>query len=216
MMARPRSCGGDLREHRDGGLAGRYREAAQPQGIPSPRAGTRNKRSGWGAGTIRAILYNERYIGVWRFKERQWVKRRQHKRLPRPRDASEVMTMERLAAIIDARPGRDPPRLTRSASVHGPRRDPRCDAHRTNYLFSGILTCGEWKAHDDQRWLVVSLNYSCATNRTKGTCQQRTLDQGADRSDPHPRCDPRTPHEPDGIAHVRKVVAEYLRTTRGT
>jgi len=23
----------------------------------------------WGASTIRAILYNERYIGVWRFKE---------------------------------------------------------------------------------------------------------------------------------------------------
>ena len=44
------------------------------EGLPSPRAGTRHKRWGWGPSTIRAMLYNERYAGIWRFKERQWVK----------------------------------------------------------------------------------------------------------------------------------------------
>jgi hypothetical protein len=45
---------------------------------------------------MRAMLYNERYAGVWRFKERQWVKALgSNKRTPRPRDASEVITQER-------------------------------------------------------------------------------------------------------------------------
>lgn len=44
------------------------------EGIPSPRIGTRYKGFGWGASTIRVMLHNERYIGTWRFKERQWVK----------------------------------------------------------------------------------------------------------------------------------------------
>src|SRR5687768_15493604 len=74
------------------------------EGIPSPRAGTRHKRMGWGASTIRAILHNERYAGVWKFKERQWVKAPgSNKRTPKQRDASEVITMERPELrIVDA------------------------------------------------------------------------------------------------------------------
>src|SRR5689334_6050917 len=54
------------------------------------------KRFGWGASTSRAILYNERYAGVRRFKERQWVKvPGTNRRQPQPRNAVEVMTMER-------------------------------------------------------------------------------------------------------------------------
>jgi DNA invertase Pin-like site-specific DNA recombinase len=40
-------------------------------GIPSPRVGSRHKNFGWGSSTIRAILYNERYVGTWRFKEKR-------------------------------------------------------------------------------------------------------------------------------------------------
>src|ERR1044071_6105858 len=72
--------------------------------IPSPRVGSRHKCFGWGASTIRAILYNERYAGVWRFKERQWVKvPGTNRRQPQARNAADVMTMERPELrIIDA------------------------------------------------------------------------------------------------------------------
>ena len=37
------------------------------------------------------MLYNERYAGTWRFKERQWVKvPGTNKRRPRPRAAEDV------------------------------------------------------------------------------------------------------------------------------
>lgn len=43
-------------------------------GVPSPRVGQRHKAFGWSGSTVRVMLRNERYIGVWKFKEREWVK----------------------------------------------------------------------------------------------------------------------------------------------
>src|SRR5439155_26485094 len=66
------------------------------EGIPSPRIGTRHRWSGWCVGTVREMLRNERYIGVWRFKEMQWVKvPGSNRRLPRKRPASETMVRAR-------------------------------------------------------------------------------------------------------------------------
>jgi DNA invertase Pin-like site-specific DNA recombinase len=62
------------------------------EGILSPRIGTRHRWSGWSVGTVREMLRNERYIGVWRFKTMQWVKvPGTNRRLPRKRPASEAM-----------------------------------------------------------------------------------------------------------------------------
>ena len=42
------------------------------------------------------MLRNERYIGVWKFKEREWVKvPGTNRRQPRARNAAEVMVMPR-------------------------------------------------------------------------------------------------------------------------
>ena len=92
-----------FRESRKGRSLATIAHGLNKDGVPSPRVGSRHKAFGWGASTIRAILYNERYIGVWRFKERQWVKvPGTNKRLPRPRNASEVMVQHRPdLAIVD-------------------------------------------------------------------------------------------------------------------
>ncbi len=91
-------------ESRDGRSLATIAHGLNRDGIPSPRVGTRHTAFGWGASTIRAILYNERYAGVWRFKERQWVKvPGTNRRVPRPRAAAEVIVQPRPElAIIDA------------------------------------------------------------------------------------------------------------------
>jgi len=91
-------------EYHDGGALHRIARALNLEGIPSPRVGSKHKYYGWGASTIRAILYNEKYAGTWRFKERQWVKvPGTNKRRPRTRAADEVITIERPdRRIIDA------------------------------------------------------------------------------------------------------------------
>jgi site-specific DNA recombinase len=58
-------------ESRDGRSLTTIAHGLNRDGIPSPRVGSKHKCFGWGSSTIRAILYNERYAGVWRFKERQ-------------------------------------------------------------------------------------------------------------------------------------------------
>ncbi|MBK7197540.1 MAG: recombinase family protein [Myxococcales bacterium] len=50
-------------DYRQGGALNRIARALNVEGIPSPRAGSRHKRFGWGLSTIRAMLYNERYAG---------------------------------------------------------------------------------------------------------------------------------------------------------
>jgi hypothetical protein len=66
------------------------------EGVPPPRAHTKHRRKGWVASTIREILRNEAYIGVWRFKRKQWRKIpetpiRRYRLRPEP----DVMTRQR-------------------------------------------------------------------------------------------------------------------------
>lgn len=161
-------------EYRDGGALNRIARALNREGIPSPRAGSKHKRFGWGASTIRAILYNEKYTGTWRFKERQWVKvPGTNKRRPRARAADEVMSIERPdLRIIDAELWTAV--QERLAAVH--RKYTRDDAERvespwkTTYLLSGILICDECGFP-----LTVyggsTRYYRCNTNYSKGTCK---------------------------------------------
>lgn len=161
-------------EYRDGGAFHRIARDLNREGIPSPRAGTKHTRYGWGASTIRAILYNERYAGTWRFKERQWVKvPGTNKRRPRPRAADEVMTIERPELrIID-------PELwnavqTKLKAIHSkytkPGTERIANPRRNSYLLSGVLVCDECgfpltMYGGRQRF------YRCSTHHTKGLCK---------------------------------------------
>ena len=58
----------------DGRSLNAIARALHEDGVPPPRANTRHRRKGWVDVTIRCFLHNEKYAGVWRYKERQWVR----------------------------------------------------------------------------------------------------------------------------------------------
>ena len=138
-------------------------------GIDSPRIGTRHQFAGWSVGTVRAMLRNERYIGVWRFKRMQWIKvPATGRRLPRQRAASEVITFERPELRIVGLPLWEAAhaRIAKGHPLRG------CTRARSRYLLSGLLRCAECNA---SMTIVGGANlpntfYRCTTNRTKGIC----------------------------------------------
>jgi site-specific DNA recombinase len=145
------------------------------EGVPSPRAGSRHKRFGWGASSIAAILRNQKYIGVWRFNEREWVRVPGTKRRkPRLKPAHEVKTAERPdLRIIDAelwertreRIAQVHAKYTRNAQEGGIN-------PRAKYLLSGVLVCAECTfpmsiCGASRRY------YTCYSRKVKGTCGNR-------------------------------------------
>ncbi len=186
-------------------------------GIPSPRVGTRHKCFGWGGSTIRAILYNERYAGVWKFKERQWVKvPGSNKRQPRLRNASEIISQERPELRIIDRALWDEVRA-RLANVKkryansGQRMRGELTYKRAPYLFSGLLVCRDCGAPMTMMGGVKYRYYRCQTNKTKGTCpNKRTIREDFARPQILGAIRERL-LSPDGVAHTRRRIAEELR-----
>ncbi len=136
------------------------------EGIPSPRSRMRHRWSGWSVGSVREMLRNERYIGVWRFKTMQWVKvPGTNRRLPRKRPSSETMVQERPdLSIIEITLWQSvQSRLAKRART-GPRTKGR-------YLLSGILVCANCG-----RGLTVcgtsTVYYRCPTV-LKGLCSNK-------------------------------------------
>ncbi len=151
------------------------------EGIPSPRVGQRHKMFGWSGSTIRAMLRNERYIGVWKFLERQWMKvPGTNRRQPRARNASEVMVMQRPETRIIKQKLWDRAqervvatfeRYTRKADeAKKPTGIPRA---KVSYLLSGILVCNECGSPLTLSAGTNAAYYRCQTNRKQGTCSSR-------------------------------------------
>jgi site-specific DNA recombinase len=202
-------------ESRDGRSLTTIAHGLNRDGIPSPRVGSKHKCFGWGASTIRAILYNERYIGVWRFKERQWVKvPGTNRRQPRARNAAEVMVKERpeLRIIEQKLWDHVQARLALLKEKYaGGRQKGGLTFKRAPYLLSGILVCAACGAPMSMNGGSHARYYRCQTNKTKGTCSNgmnirednaRTKILAAVRD-----------HllSPQGVAHTRKRIAEELR-----
>jgi site-specific DNA recombinase len=202
-------------EYLKGGSLSGIAYTLNEEGIPSPRAGTRHKRQGWGSSTIRAMLYNEKYAGVWRFKEREWVKiPGTNRRVPRARDASDVMCTERPELrIIDAdlwdevqirlkAIKRKYTKTSRERVIAG---------NKSNYLLSGILVCGVCGAPMTIHGGAEIKYYRCADNRTKGTCDNgRSIREDVIRSRILQGIRERLMSD-QGLDYVRKRVATELR-----
>lgn len=202
-------------EYRSGRSYASIAKRLNSERIPSPRVGSRHKCFGWGASTIRAMLYNERYIGVWRFKERQWVKvPGSNKRQPQVRDAAEVMTMERpelriieasVWSEVQARLAAVNRNYTKRKREGGIVRKP------TAYLLSGLLHCAQCGAPMSISAGSNAAYYRCQGNRTKGTCPNRV----SVREDVVRRKVIRGIQEymlsADGVPVFRRRIAEELR-----
>lgn len=202
-------------EYRDGGALHQISRALNREGIPSPRAGSKHKRFGWGASTIRAILHNEKYAGTWRFKERQWVKvPGTNKRRPRARAADEVMSIERPdLRIIDAELWTEV--KARLAAVHRKytKHTAECieSPKKATYLLSGILICDECGFPLTIYGGGVTRYYRCNTNFGKGTCKNDLrVREEVIRADCLDAIREQI-QTPQAVEYVRRKIGELLR-----
>jgi DNA invertase Pin-like site-specific DNA recombinase len=206
-------------ESRDGRSLATIAHGLNKDRIPSPRVGTRHKHFGWGSSTIRAILHNERYAGIWKFKERQWVKvPGTNKRQPRARNAAEVMSQDRpelriidrdLWTEVRARLATVRERYAKGTNkMRG-----ELTFKRAPYLLSGILVCRECGAPMTMMGGEKYRYYRCQANRTKGAgvcTNSRSIREDIARPQILDTIRDRL-LSPDGVAYVRRRVAEELR-----
>lgn len=168
-------------EYAEGRAPAQIARDLNKQGVPSPRVGQRHKAFGWSGSTIRAMLRNERYIGVWKFLEREWVKvPGTNRRQPRARNSADVLTMNRpetriikqqLWDKVQERVVATYERYTKKAGEQTkPTGIPRAKA---SYLLSGILVCIECGSPLTLSGGTNAAYYRCQTNRKQGTCSSR-------------------------------------------
>ena len=204
--------------YRDDGALHRIARDLNRDGVPSPRAGTKHKRYGWGASTIRAILHNEKYAGVWRFKERQWVKvPGTNKRQPRARPADEVMTIERpelriidheLWTAVQTKLAAVNRKYTKQSTEPERNASPK----KATYLLSGILVCDVCGFPMSIYGGGKTRYYRCSTHHTKGVCSNGLrVREDVLRADCLDALREET-QTPDAIEYVRRKFAEMLRT----
>jgi site-specific DNA recombinase len=144
------------------------------EGVPAPYDGAYRKQGGrgWGPGTIRFMLKNERYIGRSVWKKRMWVKdQATGARTYRMRGDDEWVTTEQpqLAIVPKDLWGRVQARFAERKGARGRARG----TGSTGHLLSGLLRCGECGSTMG----VVSLerkagrayaNFGCSAHHGKG------------------------------------------------
>ena len=143
-------------------------------GVPAPYDGAYRKQGGrgWGPGTIRFMLQNERYIGRFVWKKRTWVTDpATGARTSRMREKDEWVTIEQpqLAVISRELWDRVQARFADRKGASGRARG----TGKTGHLLTGLLRCGECGS----TMRVVSLkrkagrayaNFGCAAHHGKG------------------------------------------------
>lgn len=151
-------------------IAGRLNDA----GIDPPRSTRRQGRPEWRESTVRVVLRNERYIGVWTFGATRWMKvPGTNTRRPQARDASDVIRVERPDLRLIPQELWDAVHV-RSEIAGAPARvaaAKRQGSGRRRYLLSGLLHCAACGSvmivHGGGRY------YRCNAAHTKRTCAVR-------------------------------------------
>lgn len=202
---------------RGGSLSG-IATALNKECIPAPRDKTQHgAKTGWGAGTIRAILYNERYAGVQNFNQRKWAKiPGTNRRRPELKPPSEwIRTVSEHLRIIDAdtwEASRERLALVKekfTKTADGAAKG-RALGAVSNYPFSGLLVCGKCRGQMIVRGGQADRRYYFCTASARGRCdnrkgvlteivRKRFFEMIRDRV-----------ASPAGIAHARKRLAEAL------
>jgi len=117
--------------------------------IPAPRDGRKGHKIGfgWNHTSVRSILMNEKYIGVWTWNTHKWTAvpgKRQRRRIARPESEHVTKEMPELAIIDRATWDRVQTRIGRVHHVDksGTRRGRPAGSGSRPYLVSGLLKCG--------------------------------------------------------------------------
>src|SRR5439155_18561874 len=124
--------------------------ALNREGVPFPSKNTKRgpQRRGWAVSTINTILHNEKYLGVWTWNKRQFVRDPDSgRRTPIPRQRVDWIEKERLDLRI-VEPALGSAVQARLADISrgfgaGLGRPPRNGAKPSYslYLLSGLLRC---------------------------------------------------------------------------
>ena len=149
--------------------------------VPPARAKTRHRRKGWVSNTVRNILHNEAYIGVWNFGRRQWRKvPGTNCRRPCPGDPSEVIRREYPDRVIidEATWTAAQNRLAEVRAVYvkspdGKRKRGAVSGRQNSYPLSGILFCGECGAPMTIHGGTSANYYRCVDQKKRGTCSNK-------------------------------------------
>jgi DNA invertase Pin-like site-specific DNA recombinase len=140
-------------EQRNSGLG--YRTIAtmlNNERVPSPHAGCGTRRGLWSSSTIRSILSNRKYTGVWEYNKTRWIKKSvsgKRRSLPNPRDQWERYETEKLRIVTDE--------IFSAVCANVPKKR-RSPSGNKKYLLSGLVECAECGSSMD---VVNSGRYSC-------------------------------------------------------
>jgi DNA invertase Pin-like site-specific DNA recombinase len=186
--------------------------------VEAPRARSKHRYRGWVDSTIRAMLHNEKYAGVWRFKTTQWIKdpeTGQRKCFKRPAD--EVIVDERPELrIVDAQTWQAVKDRLASVHAHYTRNvEGRASTPlpKTYYPLSSILICGEC----EHPMLVYgggsTSYYRCGHAVRRGTCANRLSVREEIARERILAAIRDTLTSDEGLAHARKRIVERLRAS---
>ena len=184
------------------------------ESVPPPRAKSRHRRKGWVASTIRAMLLNESYVGVWTFKKKQWQKvPGTNDRRSRARSSEQIIRREyperRIidVAVWDAV-------RTRSAAVRarytGKRAPGSAPGRVTNYPLSGLLHRGCCGAPMVITAGTSASYYKCGDYKKRRTC---TNSLGVKEELARTRIFSALQEKfsnPEALDYLRKRIAEFL------
>lgn len=188
-------------------------------GIAAPRGNGTRKRQGWVLTGVRAILLNEKYLGIWKFNEREFVKVPGTKRrVSRKRPERDVITKElpHLRIVSDETWALVQQRFADNrARYRVAERKPRSSFGRagkpSSYLLSGLLVCGVCGAPmtlhgggEGRRY------YRCDDNAKRGTCDNALSVREAVARECILTGLRDTLLSSDAVAYVRKRIAEKL------
>lgn len=147
------------------------------ESLAAPRTRIDRKPRGWVGSTIREMLRNERYIGIYVFNRNQFIKDPDTgRRVARRRPENEIMRLarpdERIVpeALWEAAQAR----IRAVSSKYTPDSGPRIRAYDTPHLLSGLLVCG----HCGAPMSVIgggntARYYRCDDHRKRGTCTNK-------------------------------------------
>lgn len=149
-------------------------------GVPPPRSKKRKGSAAWGDSTVRSILHNCVYVGVWRFALRRWEKepgtlRREPKKRP-PTEVPPEQIREHLRIIDPATWEAVQARLS-AVRAHYVKADtsgrPTVQGKPSAYLLSGLMVCGDCGALMFVNGGTKYRRYRCTANARRGTCANR-------------------------------------------
>lgn len=184
--------------------------------IEAPRARSKHRFRGWVDSTVRAMLHNEKYAGVWRFKATQWIKDPETgRRRPFKRDAADVMIDERPELrIVDATTWEAvKERLAAVRAHYTQNREcrPSRPSPRKYYPLSSLLVCAEC-GHPMLVYGGTSASYyRCSHAVKRGTCANRLSVREDLARERILGAITSTLTSPEGVAYARKRVVERLR-----